>query len=53
MLGRQRFLRERTIRAFAAEPSLFGRFLDVHLGHGTRSQAALAATRLGWRFATC
>jgi 2-polyprenyl-6-methoxyphenol hydroxylase-like FAD-dependent oxidoreductase len=52
LLGRQRFLRERTIGAFAAEPSLFSRFLDLHLGHGSPSEAALAATRLGWRFAT-
>jgi menaquinone-9 beta-reductase len=52
LLGRQRFVRERTIQAFASEPPLFGQFLDLHLGHGSRSQAALAATRLGWRFAS-
>jgi menaquinone-9 beta-reductase len=52
LLGRQRFARERTFRTFASEPPLFSRFLDLHLGHGTLSQAALAATWLGWRFAT-
>src|SRR5271154_3468641 len=53
ILGRRRFLRERTIGAFTAEPSLFARFLDLHLGYASRSQAALAAIRLGWRFANC
>jgi 2-polyprenyl-6-methoxyphenol hydroxylase-like FAD-dependent oxidoreductase len=53
VLGRQRFMRERTISAFLAEPSLFDRFLDLHLGHATLSQAASAAMQLGWRFATC
>jgi menaquinone-9 beta-reductase len=53
LLGSRRFVRERTFRAFAAEPSLFGRFLNLHLGHGSRAEAALAATRLGLRFATC
>lgn len=53
LLGRKQFVRERTIRAFASEPSLFGRFLEMHLGQASASQAALAATKLGWRFATC
>jgi len=53
LLGRRRFARERTFRAFAAEPSLFGRFLNLHLGHGNGTEAVLAATRLGVRFATC
>lgn len=53
LLGRQKFLRDRTFRAFAADPSLFSNFLDLHLGHASHPQAALAATRLGWHFATC
>jgi 2-polyprenyl-6-methoxyphenol hydroxylase-like FAD-dependent oxidoreductase len=52
LLGRQQFMRERTFRAFAAEPPLFGRFLDLHLGHVSLSQAARAVTSMGWRFAT-
>src|ERR1700722_3725691 len=53
LLGRQKFVRERTFRAFAADPSLFSNFLDLHLGHASHPQAALAATKLGWHFATC
>jgi 2-polyprenyl-6-methoxyphenol hydroxylase-like FAD-dependent oxidoreductase len=53
LLGSRQFVRERTFRAFAAEPPLFGRFLNLHLGRGNRVEAALAATRLGLRFATC
>ena len=53
LLGSRRFVRERTFRAFASEPPLFGRFLNFHLGQGTSVEAALAATRLGFRFATC
>jgi menaquinone-9 beta-reductase len=53
LLGRERFLRDRTFRAFASEPPLFGRFLNLHLGQASRLQTALAATRLGLRFATC
>jgi 2-polyprenyl-6-methoxyphenol hydroxylase-like FAD-dependent oxidoreductase len=53
LLGRRQFARERTFRAFAAEPPLFGRFLNLHLGRGSRAEAALAAIRLGVRFATC
>ena len=53
VLGRRRFLRDRTIGAFSAEPSLFSRFLDLHLGNASRAQAALAAMRLGWHFANC
>jgi len=53
LLGRKQFVRERAFRAFAAEPPLFSQLLDLHLGHGTRSQAAIAATRLGLRFAAC
>jgi menaquinone-9 beta-reductase len=52
LLGRQQFMRDRTFRAFATEPPLFSRFLDLHLGHGSFSQAALAVSRMGWRFAT-
>jgi menaquinone-9 beta-reductase len=52
MLGRQKNLRERIFRSFAADPSLFSNFLDLHLGHASRPRAALAATRLGWHFAT-
>ena len=51
LLGRQRFLRKRTIGAFMAEPQLFARFLDLHLGQATRAQAFSAAMRLGWHFA--
>jgi flavin-dependent dehydrogenase len=51
LLGRRRFVRERTIGAFTAEPLLFARFLDLHLGYANGTQAALAAMRLGWRFA--
>ena len=53
LLGRQKFIRERTFRAFAGDPTLFSNFLDLHLGHASRPQAALAATKLGWHFATC
>jgi menaquinone-9 beta-reductase len=53
LLGRQRFLRKRTIGAFTAEPSLFARFLDLHLGYASGRQAVSAAMRLGWRFAAC
>ncbi len=53
LLGRQENLRDRIFRSFAADPSLFSNFLDLHLGHASRPRAALAATRLGWRFATC
>jgi flavin-dependent dehydrogenase len=53
LLGRQRFLRKRTIGAFTAEPLLFARFLDLHLGYANPAQAVLAAMRLGWRFAAC
>jgi menaquinone-9 beta-reductase len=53
LLGRQKFIRERTFRAFESDPSLFSNFLELHLGHASRPQAALAATRLGWHFATC
>jgi menaquinone-9 beta-reductase len=53
LLGRQRFVRERTIGAFTAEPLLFARFLDLHLGYASNMQAFSAAMRLGWRFATC
>lgn len=53
LLGRQRFVRERTIGAFTAEPQLFARFLDLHLGYASSREAILAAMRLGWRFATC
>jgi flavin-dependent dehydrogenase len=53
LLGRQKNLRDRIFRSFAADPSLFSNFLDLHLGHASRPRAALAATRLGWRFATC
>jgi menaquinone-9 beta-reductase len=53
LLGRQKSLRERIFRSFAADPSLFSNFLDLHLGHASRPRAALAATRLGWHFATC
>jgi 2-polyprenyl-6-methoxyphenol hydroxylase-like FAD-dependent oxidoreductase len=51
MLGRQRFLRKRTIGAFMNEPALFARFLDLHLGYASRAQAFSAAMRLGWHFA--
>jgi 2-polyprenyl-6-methoxyphenol hydroxylase-like FAD-dependent oxidoreductase len=53
LLGRRKNLRDRIFRSFAADPSLFSNFLDLHLGHASRPRAALAATRLGWRFATC
>jgi menaquinone-9 beta-reductase len=52
LLGRRRFVRERTIGAFTAEPLLFARFLDLHLGYASRTQAFSAAMRMGWRFAT-
>jgi menaquinone-9 beta-reductase len=51
LLGRRRVLRNRTIAAFRAEPLLFARFLDMHLGYASRTQAVLAAMRLGWGFA--
>jgi 2-polyprenyl-6-methoxyphenol hydroxylase-like FAD-dependent oxidoreductase len=46
-------LRHRALRIFAAEPSLFSRFLDVNIGELKLSKFGLGhALRLGWRMLT-
>jgi hypothetical protein len=47
------YLRRRALRMFAAEPSLFSRFLDLNVGELTLSKFGLGhALRLGWRMLT-
>jgi 2-polyprenyl-6-methoxyphenol hydroxylase-like FAD-dependent oxidoreductase len=47
------YLRRRALRMFAAEPSLFSRFLELNVGELTLSKFGLGhALRLGWRMLT-
>jgi menaquinone-9 beta-reductase len=43
------WLRERTIRAMAADEKVFARLLAVHIGAASKAQLAATGAMLGWR----
>jgi flavin-dependent dehydrogenase len=49
--GRSR-LRHRVLRAFAAEPAMFGRLLASHLGENSTIKMASSGLALGWKVVT-
>lgn len=49
MLDGRPWLRERTIRAMAADARVFARLLAVHIGAASEAQLAATGAMLGWR----
>jgi flavin-dependent dehydrogenase len=49
VLGGRPWLRERTIRAMAADERVFARLLAVHIGAASEAQIAATGAMLGWR----
>jgi flavin-dependent dehydrogenase len=49
MLDRHPGLRERVLKALAANPKLFESFLAAHVGHGNRRDLVTTGAELGWR----
>ena len=52
LLGRQRGLRDRTLRALASRPRLFRRLLEMHVGDLSAADFAANGLALGWRMLT-
>ena len=49
MLDARPWLRERTLRALAADERLFARLLAVHVGAAPETHLAATGAMLGWR----
>jgi flavin-dependent dehydrogenase len=51
-LGRYDGLRKRAVRILAAQPELFGRVLEVHMGRAEAKDVVATGARVGWEFLT-
>jgi hypothetical protein len=49
-LGRNAWLRERTMRAMQSRPDIFSRMLAIHVGRGTAGNVVAAGAQLSWGF---
>jgi flavin-dependent dehydrogenase len=49
-LGRNSWLRDRSMRALQRRPDLFERLLAIHVGHATPGHMLAAGTQLCWQF---
>lgn len=52
LLDARTSLRQRVLRAFAAEPRVFERMLAIHVGETSATHMALTGAQFGWRFLT-
>ena len=52
LLGRQRGLRGRVLRALEARPRLFRQMLAMHVGRLSAADFAASGLELGWRMLT-
>ena len=49
-LGKNAWLRERSLRAMQTRPEIFGRMLAMHAGRGTPGKVVAAGAQFGWEF---
>ena len=49
-LGRNHWLRDRSMRAMRGRPDLFEQLLAIHVGHATPRHMLAAGAQLGWQF---
>ncbi len=50
LLDARASLRQRVLRALAAEPRVFGQLLAIHVGESSTAQAAMTGAQFGWQF---
>jgi flavin-dependent dehydrogenase len=49
-LGKNAWLRERTMRAMQSRPEIFSRMLAIHVGRSTAGNVLATGAQLGWEF---
>jgi flavin-dependent dehydrogenase len=52
LLGRNRSLRKRVVRTFAADPEIFSRLLSLHVGVSSPAHSVVTSAMLGWQMVT-